>query len=157
MNHPPPQTTTTKSLNNNQLWWLAPFNDTIFATFTSLCHAIKPYFFCPNAVFWCVNYISCSFCYFCTNSRLRINGWVNNREAGDLRRHRGHYDVNVMFQQRLATPALIWKYGWIITPHIIQRALFLFHARTWYMFVKWTCAANQRQAITLGFASLYFF
>ena len=26
-----------------------------------------------------------------------INGWVNNREAGDLRRHRGHYDVTVMF------------------------------------------------------------
>ena len=25
-----------------------------------------------------------------------INGWVNNREAGDLRRHSGHYDVNVM-------------------------------------------------------------
>ena len=22
-----------------------------------------------------------------------INGWVNNREAGDLRRYRGHYDV----------------------------------------------------------------
>ena len=26
----------------------------------------------------------------------RINGWVNNREAGDLRRHRSHYDVTVM-------------------------------------------------------------
>ena len=26
----------------------------------------------------------------------RINDWVNNREAGYLRRHRGHYDVNVM-------------------------------------------------------------
>ena len=26
----------------------------------------------------------------------RINGWVNNREAGDLRRHRTHYDVTVM-------------------------------------------------------------
>ena len=26
----------------------------------------------------------------------RINGWVNNREAGDLRRHRVHYDVIVM-------------------------------------------------------------
>ena len=26
----------------------------------------------------------------------RINGWVNNREAGDLRRYRGHYDVSVM-------------------------------------------------------------
>ena len=25
-----------------------------------------------------------------------INGWVNNREAGDLRRHRGHCDVSVM-------------------------------------------------------------
>ena len=25
-----------------------------------------------------------------------INGWVNNREAGDLRRDRGHYDVIVM-------------------------------------------------------------
>ena len=24
------------------------------------------------------------------------NGWVNDREAGDLRRHRGHYDVTVM-------------------------------------------------------------
>ena len=25
-----------------------------------------------------------------------INGWVSNREAGDLRRHRTHYDVTVM-------------------------------------------------------------
>ena len=25
-----------------------------------------------------------------------INGWVNNREPGDLRRHRLHYDVTVM-------------------------------------------------------------
>ena len=25
-----------------------------------------------------------------------INSWVNTREAGDLRRHRGHYDVIVM-------------------------------------------------------------
>ena len=27
-----------------------------------------------------------------------INGWVNNREAGDLRRHLVHYDVTVMIQ-----------------------------------------------------------
>ena len=26
----------------------------------------------------------------------RINGWVNNREAGDLRRRRAHYNVIVM-------------------------------------------------------------
>ena len=25
-----------------------------------------------------------------------INDWVNNREAGDLRRQRGHYDVTLM-------------------------------------------------------------
>ena len=28
----------------------------------------------------------------------RINGWVNNGEAGDLRRHRDHYDV-IMYGQ----------------------------------------------------------
>ena len=28
----------------------------------------------------------------------RINCWVNNREAGDLRRYRAHYDVIVMYQ-----------------------------------------------------------
>ena len=27
-----------------------------------------------------------------------INGWVKNREAGDLRRHRAHYDVIVMWR-----------------------------------------------------------
>ena len=26
----------------------------------------------------------------------RINSWVNNREAGDLKRNRAHYDVTVM-------------------------------------------------------------
>ena len=29
----------------------------------------------------------------------RINGWVNNREAGDLRRHRTHYDAIVMLSK----------------------------------------------------------
>ena len=27
---------------------------------------------------------------------LKKNGWVNIREAGDLRRHRAHYDVIVI-------------------------------------------------------------
>ena len=40
-----------------------------------------------------------------------INGWVNNREADDLRRHRAHYDVTVMndwyffYEEELAKPA----------------------------------------------------
>ena len=33
-----------------------------------------------------------------------INGWVNNGEADDLRRHRAHYDVTVM-----ETRVVLWK------------------------------------------------
>ena len=33
----------------------------------------------------------------------RINGWVNNGEAGDLRRYRAHYDVTVMYLPVLAS------------------------------------------------------
>ena len=40
-----------------------------------------------------------------------INGWVNNREAGDLRRHRGHYDVNVMCAGELRISTSV---NWII-------------------------------------------
>ena len=39
---------------------------------------------------------------------VRINGWVNNREAGDLRRYRGHYDVIVMILQRVK------RWGWVV-------------------------------------------
>ena len=39
---------------------------------------------------------------------LKINGWVNNRKAGDLRRNRAHYDVIVM----LFTCAIS---GWALT------------------------------------------
>ena len=45
-----------------------------------------------------------------------INGWVNNREAGDWRRHRAHYDVTVM---EMEEPSL-WlpniPIQWIIPP-----------------------------------------
>ena len=33
-----------------------------------------------------------------------INGWVNNREAGDLRRYRAHYDVTVMIGCHMDVP-----------------------------------------------------
>ena len=32
-----------------------------------------------------------------------INGWVNNGEAGDLRRHRAHYDVAIMVTGALSS------------------------------------------------------
>ena len=37
----------------------------------------------------------------------RINGWVNNRWAGDLRRRRAHYDVIVMNYSRVPLSVLI--------------------------------------------------
>ena len=37
-----------------------------------------------------------------------INGWVNNREAGDLRRYRAHYDVLVMTNISLRFLKAIW-------------------------------------------------
>ena len=54
------------------------------------------------------------------------NGWVNNREAGDLRRHRAHYDVIVMkdtFFKSVAIKGL----GYIFVDH---GPLF----RTWFNF-----------------------
>ena len=37
-----------------------------------------------------------------------INAWVNNREAGDLRCHRTHYDVTVMMYPYFALQYHIW-------------------------------------------------
>ena len=41
----------------------------------------------------------------------RINGWVNNREAGDLRRYRAHYDVIVMLftHQVMIQVLILWS------------------------------------------------
>ena len=39
----------------------------------------------------------------CTLICLRVNGWVNNREAGDLRCHRARYDVIVIICLRILT------------------------------------------------------
>ena len=50
-----------------------------------------------------------------------INGWVNAREAGDLRRNRAHYDVNVMF------PSHDTSY------QITDRPQYTVHSRTWWL------------------------
>ena len=39
---------------------------------------------------------------------LRLNGWVNNGEAGDWRRHRAHYDVTVIILIELAWARAKW-------------------------------------------------
>ena len=44
-----------------------------------------------------------------------INGWVNNRKAGDLRRYRVHYDVTVMKNGIiLLSPIRSWPYTFFI-------------------------------------------
>ena len=48
-----------------------------------------------------------------------INDWANNREACDLRHHRGHYDVNVMS-------------GVARGGKVMNASTYLFH-----MFIKW--------------------
>ena len=47
-----------------------------------------------------------------------INGWVSNREAGDLRRYRAHYDVIVMClttQGVNASAVVIWDYYTVVS------------------------------------------
>ena len=39
-----------------------------------------------------------------------INGWVNNRKAGDLRRLRAHYDVTVMTMYHFPYSFFEWPY-----------------------------------------------
>ena len=42
-----------------------------------------------------------------------IDGWVNNREAGDLRRHRGHYDVTDTFWLNMPRRYIAMRWKWI--------------------------------------------
>ena len=44
----------------------------------------------PHKGQWCVALMVSLICAW-------IKGWVSNRDAGDLRRHRAHYDVTVMY------------------------------------------------------------
>ena len=53
----------------------------------------------------------------------RINGWVNNREAGDLRRHRAHYDVIVM----------CWSVEWTYYQDLFPRNPFGYSNIPWDM------------------------
>ena len=65
------------------------WHDDIFRVTDHLCEEYTGHRWIPltkasNAELWCF---------------LWTNGWVNNRDAGDLRRHRAHYDVTLMVSQ----------------------------------------------------------
>ena len=44
----------------------------------------------------------------------RINDWVNNRQPGDLSRHRAHHDVNVMTMENPVSVPVPVKQSWWI-------------------------------------------
>ena len=56
-----------------------------------------------------------------------INGWVNNREAGDLRIHRAHYNAIVMFAL-----IWIWSFNWyhqVLLCKIHEKSIFHNHIK----------------------------
>ena len=71
-------------------WWRHRMET--FSTLLALCvrGIHRPPMNSPHKGQWCGALMFPLICVW-------INGWVNNHEAGDLRRHRAHYDVNVMF------------------------------------------------------------
>ena len=53
-----------------------------------------------------------------------INGWVNNREASDLRRHRAHYDIAVMFAlltKFITYTCTFWRFELLVN-HILSES-----------------------------------
>ena len=49
-----------------------------------------------------------------------INNWVNNREAGDLRRYRAHYDVILMVTKKALAKASIKPHFFRVKIHCLQ-------------------------------------
>ena len=76
-------------------WWLSRWHDDVikwkhFPRYWPFVRVIHRHRWIPltkasDAEFWCFLW-----------SIPWINSWINNREAGDLRHHRAHYDVIVM-------------------------------------------------------------
>ena len=64
----------------------------------------------------------------------RINSWVNNREAGDFRRHRSHYDVSVIvtnFASHFMCPSwdVVSTYKCLSSTQVYPIAVTFFHCR----------------------------
>ena len=66
-----------------------------------------------------------------------INGWVNNRETGDLRRYRAHYDV--MYCDDYSA-AVWWSYGWCAV--YSKAVFFISHAKTENTHTAWRITSH---------------
>ena len=76
----------------------------------------------------------------------RIYGWVNNFEAGDLRRHRAHYDVTVMRISNI-NHAKLWA--------VISRPCPYFSGGLHYDDVIMTAIASQISSLTIVYWIVY--
>ena len=72
-----------------------------------------------------------------------INHWVNNREAGDLKRHRTHYDVTVMMV--------------MIREICLQTIILLTHCITWAFFQCYIISVSTRHVLMhrLGYSAIF--
>ena len=65
-----------------------------------------------------------------------INGWVNNREAGDLRRHHAYYGVTNVWMwdnsSRHVSVILLWREWWIPLPLFNNSKIELFDIQNDY-------------------------
>ena len=87
-------------------------NGNIFRVTGHLCREFTGYWWIPrHKVQWPGALMFSLICVW-------INGWVNNREAGDLRRHLAHYDVTVimMFRTYVQWLAVTTQYGLRMEP-----------------------------------------
>ena len=105
---------------------MTPSNGNIFRVTGPLCGEFTNYRWIPltkasDAELWC---FLCLYLNKRFSKQSWINGWVNNREAGDLRRHRGHYDVIVMY---CIYCALQFVVTWVVAP------IFMWYHMVWIL------------------------
>ena len=67
-----------------------------------------------------------------------INDWVNNREAGDLRRHGIHYDVTVMVQRFSNFPVDSLVISWLRIENTIMTSLSWFKGSQIFRWILWS-------------------
>ena len=83
-------------------WWRHQMET--FSALLALCTGIhRSPVNIPHKGQWCG---ALMFSFIC----VWINGWVNNRETGDLRRYRAHYDVIIMYCN-YNTLLVEWSFG----------------------------------------------
>ena len=88
-----------------------------------------------------------------------INGWVNNREAGDLRRYFIHCDVTVMISQMFMYICYLVKAGAYCRLSILERCCdidgFCFHSHTFFVIMKTDTHNNKIHIINKIYMYIY--